>query len=144
MKIALLSQNRNFKYLIVSSFLTSIISIVLLEFFRIFSPLAPIENGNIKNILTMIIYIITPFILCYRILYKGKILEELFQGAIFAVITWLLWGVMICVYLIIKSMIISEETLSFSLDFILPLLGLFFIYFFIGGVLGAFIHYSKG
>jgi hypothetical protein len=143
MKIAIPSKYQNFKYILVSSFLTSIITIVLLEFFRIFSPLALIENDIIKNILTLLIYIITPFILCYRILYKGTLLEELFQGIIFAVITWLLWAVMICVYLTIKSIVISQDTLSFSLDFILPLIGLFFIYFIIGGVLGSIIHYTK-
>ncbi len=118
-------------------------TIVLLEFFRIFVPLAIIENDIIKNILTLLIYIVTRFFLCYRILYKGTLLEELFQGTIFAVITWLLWVVMICVYLIIKSIVLSEDTLSFSLDFILPLIGLFFIYFIIGGALGSFIHYTK-
>ena len=143
MKIAIPPQYQNFKYVLISSFLTSIITIVLLEFFRIFSPLALIENGELKNVLMLIIYIVTPFILCFRILSKGTILEELFQGTIFAIITWLIWVVMIWMYLFIKSIFLSEDTLIFSLDFILPLVGLFFIYFIIGGVLGAFIHYIK-
>lgn len=143
MKIAIPRHYQNFNYLLISSLLTSIITIILLEFFRIFSPLALIENRDFKNLLTLIIYIVTPFILCYRILYKGTILEELFQGIIFAVLTWLLWVVMIWVYLLIKSILFSEDTLIFSLDFILPLLGLFFIYFIVGGVLGAFIHFLK-
>jgi hypothetical protein len=143
MKIATPSQYKHFNYVILSSVITAIITIILLEFFRILSPLALIENGEFKNVLTLIIYIVAPFILCFRILSKGTILEELFQGTIFAVITWLLWVVMIWAYLFIKSIFFLEETLIFSLDFILPLISLFFIYFIIGGVLGAFIHYIK-
>ena len=49
MKITIPALYQKYKHVLISSILTSIITILLLEFFRIFSPLALIENGELKK-----------------------------------------------------------------------------------------------
>jgi hypothetical protein len=134
---------QNSKKLFISSSVTATFSIFLLEIVRLYGPLLNINNKINQNIFSIIIYIIGPIIISYLMTEKGTFTEEIYQGSIYALTSWFFWICMITIYLILKTIVWTTESIILSLDYVLPLVGLFFIFFSVGGLSGSIFHHIR-
>jgi hypothetical protein len=131
------------KKLVVYSLVTAVVVIILLEFYRLFDPIGLVENYILYNLLSILSFIIFPILFSFFIIQQGKFIEMLFNGCIYSLVTWIFWIILIFVYLIVKNFFYSSDTLLLSIDYVIPLIGLFFIIFILGGLIGSILKYLK-
>ena len=129
--------------ILINCTLIAIIALILLEINRLYTPLNVIQMGFIRNIAIITLYVIFPLVITFIVVNKGKLIDMFSQGIICAISSWLIWVFLLLVYSTIKTIFWGEDSIHFSLDYIIPLVGLFFIYFFIGCLSGSMICYIR-
>ena len=130
------------KNLLISSVFTAFLAFLTLEIFRIYSPLDFLDVRILRNSISILFYVLPPLILNYLIVEKEDIIQMLYRGSIFSIISWFFWILLIGLVLIIRSMFFSN-TIIYSFDYFVPLIASIFIFFLIGGILSSLFKYLK-
>ena len=129
------------KQLLLASFITAFIALFILEIYRLINPLEIIDNEFIRNSISIFSYILPPLLIIFLVIKQGTLIDMLYQSSLYAFLSWVFWMGVTGLFLFIKSVIWSSESILFSFEYIIPLAGFFFIFFFIGGLTGSIIQY---